>query len=175
MRQHERFALPQEWPHWGRDTMDHAHAVFCIARQLALLDLRDWTPTMVHWLGMYDGLEMHLPPEEDPFAAVLQVLTNFVMFSHGSTFNALQRNQRRATIVTVLLDLPFMCWRASWGDQRMNKQRDWKPLEQSWMSFIESGERIEHLWLNKIEKWPNPSVHDHQRFLLPQIGPSPLP
>ena len=166
MHQNQRFTLAPEWPHWGRDTMDHGHAIFCIARQLSLLDLRDWTPTIVHWLGMYDGLEMHLPPEDDPFGAVLKVLVDFVVNVRNVSTTTLQRTQRKAAIVNDLLDQQFIFWRANWSDRRTKIPREWHPLKQSWMAFIESGETAEELWFHKTESWPNPCLHDLQRFLL---------
>lgn len=172
MSQNERWKPNTEWPHWGRDVLDHGHAIFNIAKQLDLLGLRAWTPIIVQWMGSYDGFEMHLLPELDPLNAVLTVLTEFAVNADKRVpASDVQRYQRKTEIASEFIGLPFIAYRAHWYNRPRKICRGWEPLQQTWMRFIESGEEADELWVSPTNHSPRPDLQTLQQFLLAPSKP----
>lgn len=149
--QHEPLQPNMAYPHFGRDELDHAHAVYSIARSLEQLGLADWLPVIVRWLGHYDGIERWLEDEFDPAIAVRQTLVRHAATQgHAdSTLSCAQAGALKQAIVEDLLELDFVRYRADWGPYPKGRLR-WDPLHQSWLSFLTLGEASENLSL-----WPS--------------------
>lgn len=122
------------WPKFGRDLMDREHAVYVIATTLDALKLGNWTHTLVTWLGNYDGLETILPEEHDPLICVRSLLGQYML--------------RKVEIGRIAVDLcsqPFLRHRAAWVDVQGQTRRNWHPLKQPWLEFIDQHEPGEEL------------------------------
>jgi hypothetical protein len=132
-------------PDQARDLMDRAHAVYAITRSLDGLRLGNWTHPLISWLGNYDGLEGHIPPEDDPVINVRDLLARYL-------------TQGRIEIGLIAVDLStmrFLHHRAAWIDERKGQRRNWMPLQQPWLDFVTHGEVGDDLRLWQSEKpWP---------------------
>ena len=127
----------RNFPELGRDEMDHGHAIYSIARSVSALGLNDWLPTVMHWLGHYDGLETMLEDPCDPAICVRQVLLRHVAQqpAGGSAPRLASEAQAlKQAIAEELATLDFVCYRVFLG-QRGRHRAYWEPLEQSFLSF----------------------------------------
>lgn len=79
LSQHEPHRSNPEFPHWGRDELDHSHAIFAIAAHLRTLALEHWTPRIVRWLSFYDGIERWVDPGQEPCLCVRDLLASYVL------------------------------------------------------------------------------------------------
>jgi hypothetical protein len=149
----------KDYPRFGRDALDHPHAPYAIVLLLQQLGLSDWTSILLGWLGRYDGVEEYLHLEEDPACRTRDVLMRHAVEAaaadaqHPPSQEVLQ--SRKTRIVHDLLQLDFLRCTAYWGPLLV-KTMPWKPLEQSWMSFLDQvpphdehdGEEGMHVWLS---------------------------
>lgn len=130
----------KEFPRFGRDSLDHAHAPYAIVILLQQIGLSAWTSVLLGWLGRYDGLEEHLHLEEDPARCVRDVLMRHAIQTapndKGRAPLPASLLERKAAIVQDLLQLAFVRSRAYWGPFLVRK-RIWNPLEQPWMAFLD--------------------------------------
>jgi hypothetical protein len=163
------------FPALGRTVLDHAHASYCVVLLLQPLGLSSWSERLLTWLGSYDGLEEHL--DCDPACS-----TRDVLFQHavacppvrGIHLRPAAVARRKAAIVDDLLALDFLRCRAYWGPF-LDQRRAWNPLEQTWLSFLETGpewhdgETGLHIWtqLNGVPE----HVPAIRRFLLGADAP----
>ena len=166
-----RAARPNDYaPHLGRDAMDHAHAVYVIVQSLGQLGLSRRLPTLLQWLGRFDGFEAHLPDECDPAICVRQTLLRHVADLPPADGATAPASAKRAEalwqhVVQDLLDLDFVHYRSYWGPP-LEPRVHWHPLSQAWLSFLECGQPEEHLctW------WPVRAsaqlLQQHAGFLL---------
>lgn len=148
-RLRDQFEAPRPdpcYPHFGRDEMDHAHAIFCIAQSLASLGLSDWLPRLVQWLGHYDGLETMLEDQDDPAICVRQVLLQHVVDRSKiqQAGRRLDAESLKRAIVQDLMKLDFVSFRAYLGEVGQHRTY-WEPLKQSWLRFREGRLSEEHL------------------------------
>jgi hypothetical protein len=150
-------SLEQEYPRFGREPLDHAHAPYAIVLLLQRICVPEWAPTLLAWLGRYDGLEEHLQQEEDPACCTRDVLMQHAMqcSAAGSTdvLSPEQKHARIELVVQDLLQLSFVRATAYWG-RLMGERTTWQPLAQPWMSFLdivpsteERGDRDEGLYV----------------------------
>lgn len=142
------------WPSCGRELMDRDHAIYTIATTLDALALGNWTHTLVLWLGQYDGLEQHLPPEHDPLLCVRQLLSQYTL-----------RKVEVGRITVDLCEQPFLRLRAAWVDDKASTRRDWLPLRQAWLDFIDHAEPGEQLRVWESDQ-PFPSPEELRMHLL---------
>ena len=130
----------KEYPRFGREPLDHAHAPYAIVLLLQRIDVPEWTPTLLAWLGRYDGLEEHLHEEDDPACCTRDVLMRHALHWAGSAqagvLSAEHKHARIERIVQDLLQLTFVRATAYWG-QLMGERLTWRPLAQPWMSFLD--------------------------------------
>lgn len=161
--------LPQatEHPNWGRFAEDRSHAVFCIVECLNRVGLTEWVPQFIKWLGKYDGLEMYADDEDDPQLCVRKIVRKNLAHFLKST-SIITAAVIKEKIVDEVLQQKFLFYRAHWGISRIPDctSRIWKPLEQSWFSFIQLGtvKQDLHVWFS--EKNPQPSLEEHRKYLL---------
>jgi hypothetical protein len=133
-----------DYPFYGRYSSDHAHAPFVIVNSLIQLGLSEWSGTLLHWLGHYDGLEEHLSSDGnypdyrlDPVLSVRDVLIKHAgSCSSSQRLSTAQQRERIESIVDDLLKLEFVNTHACWGT---NHPDVWRPLTDHWLAFIERG------------------------------------
>ena len=106
------------------------------SRALTQLGLSSWLPTIVQWLGHYDGLETMLEDQYDPAICVRQVMLRHVVQQASSnaaceSHDAMGLKQR---IVADLVMLDFVAFCAYWGEPSAPRAV-WLPLNQPWLSF----------------------------------------
>lgn len=148
----------KDYPRFGREPLDHAHAPYVIVLLLQRIEVPEWAPTLLAWLGRYDGLEEHLHHEDDPACCTRDVLMQHAMqcpaTASASPLSPEQKHARIELVVQDLLQLSFVRAAAYWG-QLMGERTTWHPLAQPWMSFLEivpsteeRGDRDEglHVW-----------------------------
>ncbi|WP_374008263.1 hypothetical protein [Delftia lacustris] len=159
-----------EFPHFGRDALDHSHAIYSIIDHLTTLGLKGWVPQLTKWLAQYDGLEMYAEDEEDPHLCVRQVLANHCS-AKNSKDGQPQGEALKARIVEDILELNFIRYRAHWGiDLAPDKHsRKWEPLKMSWFSFLQQGDpehptEALHIWIT--DKFPRPTFDELRAHLL---------
>ena len=163
-----------EWPHWGRDALDHGHAVFAISAHLRTLGLEHWLPRLMRWLSHYDGFERYVEDGHDPCVCVRDLLASYV-----TRFRVLQSpplirtlachpGELLKSVVNDILRLDIVYYRAYWGRGLYHDQdsRAWNPLNQSWLSFIESGRPGEELFSWRAHVPPKPTLDQHRTVLL---------
>lgn len=130
----------KEYPRFGRDALDHAHAPYAIVMLLQQMGLAAWSPVLLGWLGRYDGLEEHLHLDEDPARCARDVLMRHaiqaVPADAGRSLSPEALRERKALIVQDLLELVFMRCKAYWGPFLVRRVV-WNPLEQPWMAFLD--------------------------------------
>ncbi len=131
-------------PQLGRDEMDHAHAIYSIARSLASLGLSDWLPTLRQWLGHYDGLETVLEDQYDPAICVRHVLLRHVVDQSRRPGSERAAESLKQAIVGDLMKLDFVSFRGYLGQVGQHRVH-WEPLEQSWLRFREGRQGDEHV------------------------------
>lgn len=160
-----------EWPHFGRDALDHGHAVFTIADHLRILGLQAWTNRLLKWLAHYDGFERYVEEDaHDPVLCVRDLLMRHVIGQgqkgpgpvgreHADAQQAWQQECKHL-IVNDILRQEFLRYRAFWGANPMPQpiSRHWQPMEQSWLSFIENHRPGELLWVWLSPREPKPSL-----------------
>lgn len=130
------------------------HAAYAIARALELLGMKQWTHTVLMWLGNYDGFEQHIPPADDPVVAVRDLLIGYLT---------------RPTKVDVgqihvdICQLAVLHHRAAWINERTKRHRNWMPLRDAWLDFVSHGEDDEQLrvWWSETEWPPKEQVRRH--------------
>lgn len=158
-----------------RTLLDRGHAVFAIAGHLRALGLRSWVGRVVQWLSRYDGLEDYVEPEDEPLVCVRDVLVNHVCrlrqwiaeTAPGQTA-AETLSQLKNRIIDDLLTLNFVSYAAFWGHEPVptDKNVRWKPLQQSWLEFLEARQEGDHLWIWQRSDGPNPSGAALREYLL---------
>lgn len=164
----------KEFPRFGRDSLDHAHAPYAIVMLLQQIGLSAWTAVLLGWLGRYDGLEEHLHQEEDPACCIRDVLMRHAIQvgpidAAGAPTPAALRERKRK-IVLDLLQLDFIRCKAYWGPFLV-RTMVWSPLEQSWMGFLDrvphhddaeyDEDKSMHVWLGeKADPDFQQNVHD---------------
>lgn len=134
-------SIDAAWPSQGRDVTDREHAVYSIVRHLDLLKLAGWSHTLLLWLANYDGFEVYMPDEDDPVKRVKELLGKYV--TQGKT-------PEMGRIAVDLCAMPFLMHRAAWVTESVDRRarRDWMPLSQPWLEFVETrapGEEL-HVW-----------------------------
>jgi len=135
-----------DYPFFGRYESDHAHAPFLIVRSLIQLGLADWSATLLHWLGRFDGYEQYIAegedPSLDPVCRVRDLLAEHVVRcgsrSADVPLTAKKRRERLDAIVEDLLQLDFVAAYAWWGKPRGDRVH-WDCLQQDWLWFIQLG------------------------------------
>lgn len=168
--------MPQQsntgWPHWGRDALDHAHAIFAAVSHMHVLGLHAWTGCLVQWLAHYDGFERYADEGHDPCICVRDLLAGYALrwgSGHGherepvESAHALWRR-----IVCDILSLDFVRYRAFWGRGLVHEPdaRVWNPLKQSWLNFIDFHLPGEELWVWQTDAKPQPPLHVLREHLL---------
>jgi len=164
-----------EWPHFGRDALDHGHAVFTIVEHLRILGLQTWTNRLVKWLAHYDGFERYVEDDaHDPILCVRDLLMRHVIgqgqrqghkgparsnHDPGETCPVAPQ-ALKSLIVNDILRLEFLRYRAFWGANPVpqSTSRHWQPLTQTWLSFIEHRLPGESLWVWLSPREPLPSL-----------------
>lgn len=173
--QHEPLIANQAFPHWGRDSLDHGHAIFAVSHHLSSLALDDWTARVVRWLSHYDGFERWVDEGHDPCMCVRDLLASYVGRWRSLPSSLEQRpamacktSQLKHQIVDDLLKLNFVRYRAFWGRDQVPDEtaRMWNPLLQPWLSFVESGKPGEGLVVFEAIQKLHPPLHAHSAFLL---------
>ena len=76
--QHEPHTANPHWPHWGRDALDHGHAIFAIAAHLRSMGMEHWLDRLTRWLSHYDGFERYVEEGHDPCVCVRDLLASHV-------------------------------------------------------------------------------------------------
>lgn len=149
-----------DWPHWGRDAMDHGHAIFAVAAYLRALGLAQRVDRFIQWLAHYDGFERYVDEGQDPCICVRDVLARHAI--QASRTAASCQQQLLWQIVQDILQLDFLRYRAFWGKGALcdGNARVWNPLKQTWLSFIEyhlPGEEI-WVWQSDLPPYPPPQL-----------------
>ena len=160
--QHEPHRSNPEFPHWGRDELDHSHAIFAIAAHLHSLALEHWTPRIVRWLSFYDGIERWVDPGQEPCLCVRDLLAAYVLRQRKAQTASLKQ-----LIIEDLLKLEFLRYRAYWGrglPQDANALI-WRPLQQSWLSFVELARPGDELMVYLTDCRITPPLETHRVFL----------
>ena len=110
LSQHEPHRSNPEFPHWGRDELDHSHAIFAIAAHLRTLALERWTPRIVRWLSFYDGIERWVDPGQEPCLCVRDLLASYVLClrsadrpGRADTATSMDVSQLKQSIIDDLL------------------------------------------------------------------------
>lgn len=162
-----------KWPHWGRDALDHGHAIYAIAAHLRVLGLEQWLPRLTHWLSNYDGFEHYVEDGHDPCVCVRDLLASYV-----SRFRLLQQppmpslacspSDLLGSVVSDVLRLDIVYYRAFWGRGLYHDpdSRIWNPLTQSWLHFLELGQPGEELFSWRAHVPPRPTLEQHRAILL---------
>ena len=156
-----------EWPNWGRDALDHGHAIFAIAAHLRTLGLSSWFERLSAWLARYDGFEKYVDEGCDPFICVRDALAGVVLQIKGG------RGQRKRTavlkeVVEVILAQEFLRYVAYWGRGLVHDRdaRVWNPLAEPWMEFLEQGADGQELIVWRAFELPlRPSLAQHRAAL----------
>lgn len=169
--QHEPHVANSGWPNWGRDALDHGHAVFAMAAHLKSLNLTGWITTVVNWLGHFDGFEAYVEEGDDPIIAVRNLLASYVArLRPGRLLGdlALAAHELKQHIVDDLLGMEFLRYRAYWGRGLVHEPdaRVWNSLAQPWLEFVESGEPEEQLMVWRSGDRPYPALDEHRLALL---------
>ena len=144
--QHEGALVNHAFPHWGRDALDHGHAIFAIVSHLQGLKLEAWASRVVHWLSFYDGIERYVDYEHDPCVSVRDLLASYLLNLRPlGGFNP--PFDLRSAIIRDLVKLEFLRYRAYWGKGLIHDAdaRIWSPFKQTWLSFLDQGKPDEHL------------------------------
>ena len=172
--QHEPHKCNPEFPHWGRDELDHSHAIFAIAAHLRTLALERWTPRIVRWLSFYDGMERWVDPGQEPCLCVRDLLASYVLCLRSAdrphkadTAPSTDANQLKQRIIDDLLCLDFLRYRAYWS-RRMAQDGNalvWVPLQQSWLSFVELARPGDELMVYLTDCRITPPLETHRVFL----------
>lgn len=150
-------------PDFGRDKLDHAHAVFVITESLRVLGLTAWTATLLHFLGRFDGIEMHIDEESDPLLCVRQVLLSHVADSGRACSGVVEKGLAQHSkslmqrIVTELMQQDFLHHRSYWSAQPPRPRLQFDSLQHSWLEFITLGQPGEEVWCWRPERG-NPRV-----------------
>ena len=73
------------------------------------------------------------------------------------------------SVVNDILRLDIVYYRAYWGRGLYHDQdsRVWNPLNQPWMSFVESGRPGEELFSWRAQLPPKPTLEQHLTVLVP--------
>lgn len=155
-----------DFPHWGRDQLDHGHAVFAVVAHLRSLKLEGWAPRIVHWLSFYDGIERWVDLGQEPSVCVRDVLACHVMRSGAGVPPS--KTALKQAITEDLLQLEFLCYRAWWGPGMLadGHARVWRPLAQPWLEFIDSERPGDELMVFQTENNMDPPLAIHRQFLL---------
>jgi hypothetical protein len=161
---------------------DHVQAPYSIVRSLMQLGLADWTATLLHWLGRFDGLEAHLdecdcdPSRLDPACCVRDVLLSHVArwpeLVPGQRLEPAQRGQRITAITDDLLELEFVGAVGEWCGQK----RFWNPLNEDWLYFVTLGPEPDEPKLERggneagelLDAWLDPDAASHRRSVFRQ-------
>lgn len=164
------------WPNWGRDALDHGHAIFAIAAHLRTLGLSSWFDRLSAWLGRFDGFEKYVDDGCDPFICVRNVLAEFVMRPLGErpiSLDAFEHHEPQSPllerVVDAILSQEFLRYVAYWGRGLVHDDdaRVWNPLRQPWMDFVESGTAEEELLVWRAYHLPiRPPLAQHRAALL---------
>lgn len=129
-----------EYPRFGRSTLDQTHAPYAIVMQLQQLGLSEWAGTVLSWLGRYDGLEEHLHIDSNQATTMRDALMRFAIETPkpeaGTTLAPQALRELKAAIVEDLLQLDFVRTIAYWGPL-FEKRIVWNPLEMSWLGFLD--------------------------------------
>ena len=157
--QHESHVVNPGWPHWGRDALDHGHALYAIAAHLRSLGLESWLSRLTKWLGNYDGFEHYVDEGHDPCLCVRDLLASYVASCRSLQSASLTGSPTahlKSNLVQDILKLEFLYYRVYWGRGLVHDPdaRVWNPLEQAWMSFVESGQPEEELFSWRAELDP---------------------
>lgn len=174
--QHCAHQASADWPFLGRDALDHGHAVFAIVGHLGTLGLQAWTSRLLQWLARYDGFERYVEEDaHDPLLCVRDLLLGYVI-GQGRALAAgadagvgeAASARLRQCIVGDILQLDFVRYRAFWGPEPVPRRgaRHWQPLKQTWLSFIESRQAGESLWVWLSPREPMPSLAALRAHLL---------
>ena len=174
LSQHEPHRSNPEFPHWGRDELDHSHAIFAIAAHLRTLALEHWTPRIVRWLSFYDGIERWVDPGQEPCLCVRDLLASYVLClrsadrpHNADTATSMDASQLKQRIIDDLLCLDFLRYRAYWS-RRMAQDGNalvWVPLQQSWLSFVELARPGDELMVYLTACRITPPLETHRVFL----------
>ncbi len=170
----EPYTANPDWPHWGRDALDHGHAIFAIAGHLRALGLEGWLNRVTQWLGHYDGFEHYVEEGHDPCVCVRDLLATYVarwrhLLPGGQPAGAgITSKPLWNTLVNDILQLDFVYYRVYWGKGLMHDRdaRVWNPLKQPWMSFLESGLPGQELISWRADLPPKPTLEQHRAVLI---------
>ncbi len=172
--QHEPHAANPHWPHWGRDALDHGHAIFAIAAHLRSMGMEHWLDRLTRWLSHYDGFERYVEEGHDPCVCVRDLLASHVTrLRHLFTSEPAQSSgggpgRLLDTLVHDILQLDFIYYRVYWGRGLVHDRdaRVWNPLRQPWMSFLDSGLPGQELISWRAQLPPQPSLAQHRAVLM---------
>ena len=147
------------WPHWGRDEMDHGHAIFAVAAYLRALGLHRQVERFIQWLGHYDGFERYVNEGQDPCMCVRDVLAGYANGCKAAKASG-ANEELLHKIVQDIARLDFLRYRAFWSTGALcdGHARLWNPLKQTWLSFIEYHLPGEEIWVWQSELQPYPSL-----------------
>ncbi|THT95548.1 hypothetical protein E9531_17065 [Lampropedia puyangensis] len=123
----------------GRDKMDPVHAIYVVVDSMQSLGLSAWTANLLHFLGRFDGLEMHLDEECHPLLCTRQVLLSHVANMHTQRDLSGTREMRMRQLIDDLMQLEFMHHRHYWCVQPPHARVEFNPLEHSWLDFVAMG------------------------------------
>ena len=165
----------KEYPRFGRDSLDHAHAPYAIVLLLVQLDLAHWSSVLLGWLSRYDGVEEYLHVEEHPARCTRDLLMRHVMQRGApSTTPSPSRKtlrERQKRIVLDLLQLDFLRVKAYWGPVGV-KDIVWCPLEQSWMAFLDRVPHHDDAQYDErksVEVWLGDDADPHYQHLVYEL------
>ncbi|WP_211336848.1 hypothetical protein [Corticibacter populi] len=150
-----------------RDRLDQAHAIFVIVESLRSLGLAAWSPTLLTWLGRFDGLNQYLREDAHPLLCVRQVLLCHVadlgkgLVVKGPLATELLRQQ----IIDDLVEQDFVHHRCYWSARPPRPRLEFNPLEQTWLEFVALGQVAEDLCVWRPERG-NPLLAERSRVLL---------
>lgn len=172
--QHEPLLANPQWPHWGRDPLDHGHAIYAIAAHLRTLGLESWFIRLARWLSHYDGFEHYVEEGHDPCISVRDLLASYVTrWRTPTTAPAAAARPGgepalKNRVLEDILRLDFIYYRAYWGRGLIHEAdaRVWNPLAQPWMHFLEIGRPGEELLSWRALMPPRPTLAEHRAVLL---------
>lgn len=165
-----------------RDQLDARHSAYLVVEQLRVLQLQAWAPRVMDFLRHYDGLEPMMDPrDQEPVVFVRQAIFGEVAHLRHDRHDA---RAVQCRLAHALADAPFASYGACFklqGTARTNTVASaaacahpapprivWRPLEQTWLEFLESGpSEADGYWLDIFSPSPwRARAQDIIRFLL---------
>ncbi len=119
-----------------RQSDERVDALFSITQSLRLLNLSEWTWTILDWLNLYTGFEKHVPTIADPVICTSRVLEAFARRRGETTFIA-------SDVALELERQAFLHWHVVWTDESGRiRGPAWQPFsveeEVPFLSFFEA-------------------------------------